>query len=73
MGLRSLLAYPFDPLMPVTPHAEQNSPWSLEDGKRIALATLPHYPPDAVEKLRGLLTQVVRLATGGDRLSRLMI
>lgn len=31
-----------------------------------------YYPPDAVEKLRGLLTQVVRLATGGDRLSRLM-
>lgn len=68
-----LLAYPFDPLMPVTPHAEQNSPWSLEDGKRITFATLPHYPPDAVEKLRGLLIQVVRSATGGDRPSRLMI
>lgn len=53
-----LLAYPFDPSRPVMPNAELNSPWSLEDGKRIGFATLPHYPADAVAKLRGLLTQV---------------
>ena len=52
------LAYPFDPSKPVMPDAEQNSPWSLEDGKRIGFATLPHYPTDAVVKLRGLLTQI---------------
>jgi len=58
MNTWGLLAYPFDPSRPVMPHAEQNSPWSLEDGKRIGFATLPHYPADAVAKLRGLLTQV---------------
>lgn len=68
-----LLAYPFDPSMPVMPDAELNSPWSLEDGKRIGFATLPHYPADAVAKLRSLLTQAVRPATGGDGPSRLMI
>lgn len=63
MNTWGLAAYPFDPSRPVMPHAEQNSPWSLEDGKRIGFATLPHYPADAVAKLRGLLTQVVRPTT----------
>ncbi len=63
MNTWGLLAYPFDPSRPVMPHAEQNSPWSLEDGKRIGFATLPHCPADAVAKLRGLLTQVVTPAT----------
>ena len=52
-----LLAYPFDPSKPDTPHAEQNNPWSLDSGKKISFATLPHDPADAVAKLRSLVTQ----------------
>jgi len=55
-----LLAYPFDPSKPDTPNAEQNSPWSLDDRKKIGFATLPHNPADAVAKLRSL---VMRMAT----------
>lgn len=39
-----LLAYPFDPSKPDTPNAEQNSPWSFDDRKKIGFATLPHKP-----------------------------
>jgi 5-methylcytosine-specific restriction enzyme subunit McrC len=53
-----LLAYPFDPSKPEIPYAEQNSPWSLEDRKKIGFATLPHNPAEAVAKLRSLLMQV---------------
>lgn len=52
-----LLAYPFDPSKPDTPHAEQNSPWSLDGVKKISFATLPHDPVDAVAKLRSLVAQ----------------
>ena len=52
-----LLAYPFDPSKPDTPHAEQNSPWSLDDEKRIGFATLPHNPAEALAKLRSLFAQ----------------
>jgi 5-methylcytosine-specific restriction enzyme subunit McrC len=52
-----LLAYPFDPSKPDTPHAEQNSPWSLDSGKKISFATLPHDTADAVAKLRSLVIQ----------------
>lgn len=54
-----ILAYPFDPSNPDTPHAEQNSPWSLDGGKKIVFATLPHAPIDAVAKLRSLVIPAV--------------
>jgi 5-methylcytosine-specific restriction enzyme subunit McrC len=54
------LAYPFDPSKPDTPLAEQNSPWSLDGGKKIGFISLPHNPVDAVMKLRHFLTQVAR-------------
>lgn len=53
-----LLVYPFDPSKPDTPHTEQNSPWSLDDRKKIGFATLPHNPADAVAKLRSLIMPV---------------
>lgn len=53
-----LLAYPFDPSKPDTPHAEQNSPWSLDSGKKIVFATLPHNPTEAVVKLRHIVTRI---------------
>lgn len=62
-----LLAYPFDPSKPDSPHAEQNSPWSLDSGKKISFATLPHDPVDAVAKLRSLLTQVAMPAAWSAR------
>jgi 5-methylcytosine-specific restriction enzyme subunit McrC len=62
-----LLAYPFAPSTPDTPHAEQNSPWSLDSGKKISFATLPHDPVDAVAKLRSLLTQVALPAAWSAR------
>jgi 5-methylcytosine-specific restriction enzyme subunit McrC len=52
-----LLAYPFDPSKPDTPQAEQNSPWSLDDRKKIGFVTLPHAPATAVAKLRALISQ----------------
>jgi 5-methylcytosine-specific restriction enzyme subunit McrC len=36
--------------------AEQFSPWSLNDGKKIVFTTLPHHSGDAVAKLRSLIT-----------------
>ena len=53
-----LLAYPFDPSKPSTPLAEQNSPWSLDNDKKMGFATLPHNAADAVTKLRCLLTHI---------------
>jgi 5-methylcytosine-specific restriction enzyme subunit McrC len=49
-----LLAYPFDPSKPDMPHAEQNNPWTLDKGKKVSFATLPHDPVDAVAKLKFL-------------------
>lgn len=54
-----LLAYPFDPSRPDSPLAEQNSPWSLDGGKKIVFATLPHAPIDAVAKLSSLIMPAV--------------
>ena len=62
-----LLAYPFDPSKPDTPHAEENSPWSLDDRKKIGFATLPHTPTDAVAKLRSLIMQVATPAAWSAR------
>ena len=57
-----LLAYPFDSSKSDTPLAEQSSPWSLDDGKKIIFATLPHNPTEAVVKLRNIVasTQMPR-------------
>lgn len=52
-----LLAYPHDPCRPVAP-AEQYSPWSLDDGKKVVFAALPHNAADATEKLRDLIAQM---------------
>ena len=40
------------------PPAEQFSPWSFNDGKKIVFTTLPHHPGDAVAKLRSLITSM---------------
>lgn len=40
------------------PSAEQFSPWSFNDGKKIVFTTLPHHPGDAVAKLRSLITSM---------------
>jgi len=53
------LVYPFDPLKPDTPKAEQNSPWSLENEKKIVFVTLPHNSKEAVSKLRKIITQAI--------------
>lgn len=58
-----LLAYPFDPAKPDTPHAEQNSPWNLENGKRMAFAAIPHNPDYAVKKLNGLISKLTSEAS----------
>jgi 5-methylcytosine-specific restriction enzyme subunit McrC len=52
-----ILAYPFDPSKPDTPFGELNSPWSLDEWKKIVFATLPHNPTEAVAKLRSLVAQ----------------
>lgn len=49
------LVYPFDPEKPEIPIAEQNSPWSLDDGNKIGFVALPHKPSEAVAKLRALV------------------
>lgn len=59
-----LLAYPFDPAKPDTPHAEQNSPWGLDSGKKISFATLPHDPVDAVAKLSVVVSQIAKPEIG---------
>jgi 5-methylcytosine-specific restriction enzyme subunit McrC len=55
-----LLVYPFNPLKPDLPHVEQNSPWSLDDRKKIGFTTLPHNPVDAVAKFRYVLAQMLK-------------
>lgn len=52
------LAYPFDPSKPDTPFAEQNSPWNLEKGKKMAFAVIPHNSDDAVKKLNDLISKL---------------
>jgi 5-methylcytosine-specific restriction enzyme subunit McrC len=53
-----LFTYPLDPRKPELPMAEQNSPWSLETGKMMAFATIPHNPDDAVQKLIALISKM---------------
>ena len=53
-----LLAYPDDPSRPTVAPAEQLSPWSLGQGKKVVFASLPHDPTRATEKLRGLIAQM---------------
>jgi 5-methylcytosine-specific restriction enzyme subunit McrC len=53
-----LFTYPLDPRKPELPMAEQDSPWSLETGKMMAFATIPHNPDDAVQKLIALISKM---------------
>lgn len=53
-----LLAYPDDPSRPTVAPAEQYSPWSLDHGKKVVFATLPHDAVRATEKLRGLIAKM---------------
>lgn len=53
-----VLAYPQDPSRPSTPQAEQFSPWSLDDGRKVIFTTLPHVASVAVIKLRKLIIQM---------------
>lgn len=62
-----LLAYPFDPSRPEVSVAEQNSPWSLDEKRKIIFATLPHTPADAVAKLRSLVIAPVTPAAWATR------
>lgn len=50
-----ILIYPQPPAPTSIPSAEQLSPWSFNDGKKIYFTTLPHHAGDAVAKLRALL------------------
>jgi 5-methylcytosine-specific restriction enzyme subunit McrC len=53
------LIYPQVPIVPMTiPPAEQYSPWSFSDGKKIAFTTLPHDAIDAVAKMRALIASM---------------
>tara|TARA_A100000171_G_C2114906_1_gene137284 strand:+ start:906 stop:1343 length:438 start_codon:yes stop_codon:yes gene_type:complete len=67
MSTWGLLAYPFDPSRPEASVVEQNSPWSLDEGRRIIFATLPHIPADAVAKLRSLVIPTVTPAAWSAR------
>lgn len=67
MSTWGLLAYPFDPSRPEASVVEQNSPWSLDEGRRIIFATLPHTPADAVAKLRSLVIPTVTPAAWSAR------
>lgn len=53
-----LLAYPHDPSRPDMAPAEQCSPWSLDDGKKVLFAVLPHDATEAAVKLRALIAQL---------------
>lgn len=54
-----MLAYPLDPTRPSIPEAEQRSPWSLDGGRKMVFATLPHNASDAVSKLRKLIAPLM--------------
>lgn len=54
-----VLAYPLDPMRLSTPYAELNSPWSLEDDKRIGFICLPHEPTAAIEKVRHFISHLM--------------
>ena len=44
-----VLAYPSDPRRPDTPAAELNSPWNLDEDKRVGFVCLPHEAVTAIE------------------------
>jgi 5-methylcytosine-specific restriction enzyme subunit McrC len=50
--------YPHDPVRPSTSQAEQFSPWSLDDRRKIVFTALPHVGSDAVIKLRDLIVRM---------------
>lgn len=54
-----ILAYPLDPAKPEMSQVEEVSPWSLDVGRKVIFATLPHTQSDAVARLRELLTLVM--------------
>jgi 5-methylcytosine-specific restriction enzyme subunit McrC len=53
-----LLAYPQDPRRPDIAKVEQNSPWSLDDNKKVVFAVIPHNASEATTKLRILITNM---------------
>ena len=53
-----ILAYPLDPSKPgETPAAEDLSPWSLENTKKMAFLLLPHDPKTAIKKDKDALAK----------------
>jgi 5-methylcytosine-specific restriction enzyme subunit McrC len=54
-----LLAYPQDPSRLDIPTAEQSSPWSLDEHRKVIFATLPHSAMDAITKLRTLIDPTI--------------
>lgn len=57
-GNWGLLVYPCDPARSDTSRAGQDSPWSLDEHKKILFASLPHHAVDAVEKVNGLIAKM---------------
>jgi len=53
-----VLAYPLNPNRTDTPYAELNSPWSLDEYKRIGFICLPHESAAAIEKMRYFFVQL---------------
>lgn len=59
------LIYPKDPEQTTTPPAEQNGPWRLSEGTRVAFTTLPHDAMDAVTTMRALITSMTSVRGSG--------
>lgn len=57
-----LLAYPQDPLKTYLSEVEKNSPWSLDQKKKIFFAALPHKAIEATDKIRGIVEQMNNLS-----------
>ena len=53
-----VLAYPLDSAHAPIPHAEQQSPWSLDGNRKIVFTSLPHVASDAIIKLRALIARM---------------
>lgn len=53
-----VLAYPCDPKSTGAPTAELNSPWSLDEDKKIGFICLPHESAEAITKMRQFLAHV---------------
>jgi 5-methylcytosine-specific restriction enzyme subunit McrC len=65
-----ILVYPFNPSKPDKPFAEQNSPWRLDEWKKIVFTTLPHCPTEAVAKLRSFVGHSETKTTTNNELPR---